>query len=53
MTQLIIKDKKVVCRTTVPYPPDVIKAMKKGGYKIKEVPDEEVESAIKNVSKRK
>jgi predicted fused transcriptional regulator/phosphomethylpyrimidine kinase len=52
MTQLIIKDKKVMCRTTVPYPPDVIKAMKKAGYKIKEVPDENVEGEIKNVRKR-
>jgi predicted fused transcriptional regulator/phosphomethylpyrimidine kinase len=52
MTQLIIKDKKVMCRTTVPYPPDIIKAMKKAGYKIKEVPDKNVEGEIKNVRKR-
>lgn len=52
MTQLIIKDKKVMCRTTVPYPPDIIKAMKKAGYKIKEVPDDKVEGEIKNVRKR-
>lgn len=44
MVQLIIKDKKVKCRTTVPYPPDVIKAMKKAGYKIKEIPDEDVKN---------
>lgn len=53
MVQLIIKDKQIKCRTTVPYPPDVIKAMKKAGYKIKEIPDENVEGEIKNVSKRK
>jgi hypothetical protein len=32
-----MKDKRVVCQTTVPYPAKVIKEMKKAGYKIKEV----------------
>lgn len=36
MTQTIIKDGKVYCVTTVPYPPEVIKQMKKAGYKVKE-----------------
>lgn len=37
MKQIITKDKRVVCTTTVPYPPKVIKEMKKAGYKIKTV----------------
>lgn len=37
MKQIISKDKRVVCTTTVLYPPDVIKEMKNAGYKIKEV----------------
>ena len=40
MKQTITKDKKVVCTTTVPYPPAVIREMKKAGYKVKEVEDE-------------
>lgn len=36
MTQKIIKDGRVVCVTTVPYPPEVIKAMKAAGYKVRE-----------------
>ena len=36
MKQTITKDKKVYCVTTVPYPPEVIKQMKKAGYKVKE-----------------
>ena len=35
--QIITKDRKVYCETTVPYPPEVIKQMKKAGYKVKEV----------------
>ena len=35
MTQIITKDKRVVCVTTVPYPSEVIKQMKQAGYKIK------------------
>ena len=42
MAQLIInKDGRPVCRTTVPYDPHTIRAMKRAGYKIKEVPDPE------------
>lgn len=35
--QIISKDGKVYCYTTIPYPSDVIKQMKKAGYKVKEV----------------
>lgn len=35
--QIISKDNKVFCTTTVPYSPEIIKEMKKGGYKVKEV----------------
>ncbi len=35
--QIITKDKRVVCETTVPYPNDIIKSMKKAGYKIKTI----------------
>lgn len=34
--QVITKDGKVFCTTTVPYPTAVIKEMKKAGFKIKE-----------------
>lgn len=37
MKQIITKDNKVYCVTEVPYPPEVIKSMKKAGYKVKEV----------------
>lgn len=37
MKQIISKDGKVVCTTTIPYPAKVIKEMKKAGYKVKEV----------------
>lgn len=36
MIQTIIKDGKVYCVTSVPYPPEVIRQMKKAGYKVKE-----------------
>lgn len=35
MTQTISKDGVIYCVTTVPYPPSVIKDMKKAGYKVK------------------
>lgn len=35
--QIISKDNRVVCRTTVPYPPHIIREMKKGGYKVREI----------------
>lgn len=37
MTQIISKDGVVVCVTTIPYPPKIIKAMKQAGYKVKTV----------------
>ena len=40
MKQIITKDKKVYCVTTVPYSKEVIKAIKQGGYKVKEIEDE-------------
>lgn len=39
MKQIIKKDGKVYCVTAVPYPAEVIKQMKKAGYKVKEVND--------------
>lgn len=41
MKQIISKDGKVLCTTTVPYSKETIKRMKKLGYKVKEVEDEE------------
>ena len=40
MKQIITKDKRVVCVTTVPYSKEEIKAMKSAGYKVKEIDDE-------------
>lgn len=37
MKQIITKDKRVVCVTTVPYSGAVVKDMKKAGYKVAEV----------------
>lgn len=42
--QIITKDKKVVCTTTVPYPPATIRELKKAGYKVKEVEVEQPNS---------
>jgi hypothetical protein len=36
MKQIISRDGKVLCVTTVPYPTAIIKQMKKAGYKVKE-----------------
>lgn len=41
MKQIISKDKRVVCTTTVPYSKETIKAMKDAGYKVKTEEDEE------------
>ena len=41
MKQIISKDKKVICTTTVPYSKDIIKSMKEAGYKVKTIDDEE------------
>lgn len=40
MKQIISKDKKVYCTTTVPYSKEVIKQLKAAKYKIKEIEDE-------------
>lgn len=37
MIQIISKDNKVLCKTTVPYPPQTIREMKKAGFKVKEI----------------
>lgn len=34
--QIITKDGKTYCVTTVPYPPEVVKSMKKAGYRVRE-----------------
>lgn len=36
MKQTITKDGKVFCVTSAPYPAEVVKQMKKAGYKVKE-----------------
>lgn len=36
MKQIITKDGKVLCTTTAPYPKEIVKEMKKAGYKVKE-----------------
>lgn len=36
-TQIISKGKTVYCITSVPYPPETVREMKKAGYKIKVV----------------
>lgn len=41
MVQKIIKDGVVYCTTTVPYSPEVIKQMKKAGFKVKECKDDD------------
>ena len=35
--QVIKKDGKVYCTTTIHYPPEVVKQMKKAGYRVTEV----------------
>ena len=34
--QVIKKDGKVYCTTTIHYPPEVVKGMKKAGYRVTE-----------------
>ena len=34
---IVLRDKQVMARVTVPYSPEVVKQMKANGYKIKEV----------------
>lgn len=40
MKQVISKDGRIVCVTSVPYPKEVVRQMKKDGYKVKETADE-------------
>lgn len=37
MKQIISRNGVVVCVTSVPYPADIVKDMKKAGYKVAEV----------------
>ncbi len=37
MKWIISINGRVVCETTVPYPPEIVRQMKKAGYKVKEV----------------
>ena len=41
MKQIISKDGQVVCTTTVPYSVEIIRQMKKAGYKVKEIENDE------------
>lgn len=50
MKQIVSKDGITYCVTTVPYPPEIVKSMKKAGYKVKEVADDE---PVKKVRKKK
>lgn len=40
--QVISKDEKIFCQTIIPYSADTVKAMKKAGYKIKEINEKDV-----------
>ena len=37
--QIVSKGKQVYCRTTVHYPPEIVRSMKKAGYTVKEIED--------------
>lgn len=39
MKQIITKNRKPICTTSVPYSQEEIKAMKKAGYSVKEIKD--------------
>ena len=39
--QIISKGGRVCCRTFTDYPAEIVKNMKKAGYKVKELKDEE------------
>lgn len=41
MKQIISKDGVIYCETSVPYPPHIIKDMKKAGYKVKTIKEDE------------
>lgn len=40
MKQIITKNRKVVCTTSVPYTQDEIKEMKKAGYNVREAKED-------------
>ena len=40
MMQIVSKGGKTYCRTTVHYPPEIVRSMKKAGYTVKEVEDQ-------------
>lgn len=50
MKQIVSKDGIVYCETSVPYQPEIVKSMKKAGYKVKEVTDVE---PVKKARKKK
>ena len=41
MKQIISKNGKVLCTTTVPYTKEIVRQMKSSGYKVKEVENHE------------
>jgi len=49
--QIISLHGVVKCRTTTPYPDEIIKQMKKAGYSVRNVPDKE-EKPTKGRSKK-
>ena len=38
--QIVSKGGRVYCRAAIHYPADIVKSMKKAGYKVKEVADQ-------------
>ena len=40
MKQIVTKDGKVMCTTSIPYPAETIKQMKKAGYRVKTIEDD-------------
>ena len=40
MKQIVTKDGKVMCTTTIPYPAETIKQMKQAGYRVKTIEEE-------------
>lgn len=39
--QIVSKGGRVFCRASVHYPAEIVKSMKKAGYKVKEVADQD------------
>lgn len=48
MVQVIYKDGKAICVTTVPYDERTVRSMKRAGYKVKEVENCEPDPYMKN-----